>query len=283
MRVVRNVAEMRALASERRRRGQAIGFVPTMGCLHEGHLSLVRLAGTRAPWVVVSIFVNPTQFGLGEDFEIYPRDLDRDCQLLEAEECDLAFAPTIPEMYTEGHRTSVSVGELSEKLCGRSRPGHFDGVTTVVLKLFNIIQPDVAVFGEKDAQQLVIIRRMVEDLNLAVEIVGAPTVRDPDGLAVSSRNRDLSPEAREHATCLFRALRRGEELFKAGERQADRMIGEMRLIVDAKPAVETDYVSVVDPVTLEDLDTIRGEALVAIAARVGGTRLIDNVRLSIGE
>jgi pantoate--beta-alanine ligase len=281
MDVIDNIDEMQAIAEEHRRRGDTIGFVPTMGALHEGHLSLVRLAKAKAPWVVVSVFVNPTQFGPGEDFEKYPRDLERDARLLEAEGCDLIFTPTAHAMYPLGHRTRVAVDELQDTLCGRSRPGHFDGVATVVLKLFNIVQPDIAVFGQKDAQQLVIIRRMVKDLDLKVEIIAAPTVREPDGLAASSRNEYLSSEEREQATCLYRALGRAEELFGEGERNAGRVIEEMNRIIEAESRADPEYVSIVDPVTLADLETIEDEALVALAVRFGETRLIDNVHLRV--
>ncbi len=281
MKIVDDIAAMKSLAETHRRGGGRIGFVPTMGALHDGHLSLVRLARarlarSRPALVVASIFVNPTQFGPEEDFERYPRDPDRDCEMLEAEGCDLVFMPAADAMYREGYRTVVSVPGLSEKLCGRSRPGHFDGVATVVLKLLHVVRPDFAVFGQKDAQQLIIIRRMVEDLDLDVEIVAGPTIREADGLAASSRNRYLSGEERRQATCLFRALEKADLLFRSGERKAGVLVAAMRRIIEAESLVRPEYVSVVDPTDLEDLDMISGNALAALAVRVGRTRLIDN-------
>jgi len=283
MRVVEDIGTMRSLCREQRRRGARVGFVPTMGCLHEGHLSLVRLARSRADWVVASVFVNPTQFAPGEDYDRYPRDLDRDRSALEAEGCDVLFAPSREAMYPQAVRTRVIVEGLSEKLCGRSRPGHFAGVATVVLKLLQIVEPDVAVFGEKDAQQLVIVRRLVADLDLDVEIEAGPTVREPDGLAASSRNAYLTADQRRQATCLIRALRGAESLVELGERRAARLVETMRRIIEAEPAAEIDYVAVVDPQTLEDLETLGGRALAALAVRVGRTRLIDNTWLNVGR
>jgi len=283
MRVVEDIGTMRSLCREQRRRGARVGFVPTMGCLHEGHLSLVRLARSRADWVVASVFVNPTQFAPGEDYDRYPRDLDRDRSALEAEGCDVLFAPSREAMYPQAVRTRVIVEGLSEKLCGRSRPGHFAGVATVVLKLLHIVEPDVAVFGEKDAQQLVIVRRLVADLDLDVEIEAGPTVREPDGLAASSRNAYLTADQRRQATCLIRALRGAESLVELGERRAARLVETMRRIIEAEPAAEIDYVAVVDPQTLEDLETLGGRALAALAVRVGRTRLIDNTWLNVGR
>lgn len=282
MRVVEDIATVRALLSEHRRRGESVGFVPTMGYLHEGHLSLVRIARARAMRVVVSIFVNPMQFGPDEDFERYPRDPERDRRLLEAEGCDLLFTPSREAVYPEGYGTEVSVAGLAGKLCGQSRPGHFDGVTTVVLKLFNIVQPDFAVFGQKDAQQLVIIRRMVADLDLPVQIVAGPTVREPDGLAASSRNAYLSPEERKQATCVYRALRGAEAVVRSGEVRADRLVDEMRRTIEAEPLASAEYISVVDPVSLEDLEAVGRSALLTLAVRVGKTRLIDNLLVGAG-
>jgi len=279
MKVITDIAAMTELSEEHGRRGDSIGLVPTMGALHEGHLSLVRLARSRVAWLVASVFVNPSQFGPGEDFSRYPRDLDRDCRLLEKEGCDLVFAPTAAAMYPDGYRTNVSVADLSDKLCGRFRPGHFDGVATVVLKLFSIVRPDVAVFGQKDGQQLAIIGRMVDDLNLGIDIVAGPTVREGDGLAASSRNAYLSADERKQATCLVRSLRQANALFRSGGRRGDALVGEMRRIIEAEPLAKPEYVSVVDPATLEDLDLVSGEAMAAVAVRFGRTRLIDNMRL----
>jgi len=283
MKVVTDISEMAALSVERRRRGWTIGFVPTMGYLHKGHLSLVRLARERARWIVASVFVNPTQFGPGEDYDQYPRDRERDRALLEAEGCDVMFFPSAEAMYPHGFSTTVSVGDLAEKLCGRSRPGHFDGVATVVLELLNIVRPDLAVFGEKDAQQLAVIRRMVSDLNTGVEIVGGPTVRESDGIAASSRNAYLSPEERKQATCLVHALEKAQDLVRSGETRAESVVEAMRRVIESEPLARIDYVSVVDPESLEDLEVLPREALAALAVRVGDTRLIDNVRLVPGE
>ncbi len=250
-----------------------------MGALHEGHLSLVRIAQAKTDFIVVSIFVNPLQFGPSEDLARYPRNFERDQKLLEKEGVDVIFAPTVAEMYPTGATTYVTVEDLSERLDGQSRPGHFRGVTTVVSKLFHIVEPDVAVFGQKDAAQLAIIRRMVRDLNMPVEIVAAPIVRELDGLAMSSRNAYLDTQQRQQALVLSRVLRRVQESFQQGERSALKLISAGRDIFVAEPAVRLDYLSVVDPESLEPIADVRSEALVAVAAYVGPTRLIDNVML----
>lgn len=259
------------------RDGKTIGLVPTMGALHEGHLSLVRAARTRCDVVAVSIFVNPTQFGPNEDFGKYPRSLDRDRQLLESEHVDLLFTPTVEEMYPKGATTWVTVEGLSEKLCGRSRPGHFRGVTTVVSKLFHIVVPDFAFFGQKDAAQATIIRRMVRDLDFPVEINVCPIVREADGLAMSSRNAYLDPTQRKSATVLNRALMRIQTLVDKGERSAARLIGEGKSVIAEEPSVRLDYLEIVDPEILDPIADISRGALVAVAAFVGTTRLIDNL------
>jgi pantoate--beta-alanine ligase len=250
-----------------------------MGALHEGHLSLVRAAKAQCEAVAVSIFVNPTQFGPTEDLSKYPRQFDRDCLLLEKEGVDILFAPPIEEIYPEGRVTWVLVETLSEKLDGRSRPGHFRGVTTIVAKLFNIIEPETAFFGQKDAAQLAVIRRMVRDLNFPVEIVACPIVREPDGLAMSSRNAYLNREERSRALVLQRSLQKARQQFHEGERSAAKLIFAAKEVFASEPQVVLDYFEIVDPETLDPVDRISQKALVAVAARVGATRLIDNVVL----
>jgi len=251
-----------------------------MGALHEGHLSLVRAAKRKCHVVVVSIFVNPTQFAPGEDFTRYPRTFDADCTALEKEKIDFLFAPSAEEMYPPGATTYVKVEEIADRLCGRSRPGHFRGVATVVSKLFNIVQPDFAFFGLKDAAQFAVIRRMVRDLNIPVEIVGCPIVRESDGLAMSSRNVYLSGEERRQALVLSRALKNVEESFHAGECDTQKLIALAKQVIAAEPAVRLDYFEIVDPDSLKPLSTIGDQpALAAVAAFVGNTRLIDNTLL----
>src|SRR5579864_1067435 len=279
MKTITTIVEMRAACSAAKQGGKRLGFVPTMGALHEGHLSLVRAAREKCDVVAASVFVNPKQFGPNEDFAKYPRDLERDSKLLAHEGVALLFAPTAEEMYPAGAETVVYVEGLSERLCGRSRPRHFRGVTTVVAKLFNIVEPDAAFFGQKDAAQLAIIRRMARDLNIPVEIVGCPIVREPDGLAMSSRNAYLSPAERPHALALSRALRQMEENFAAGERDANKLIAAGKAVLAQQPVVKLDYLEIVDPATLEPVQDASG-ALVAIAAFVGNTRLIDNAILT---
>lgn len=256
-----------------------LGLVPTMGALHAGHLSLVRAAKGRCETVAASIFVNPTQFGPTEDFARYPRTFEADCAALEREGVDIVFAPSVEEMYPKGETTWVTVEGLSERLDGRSRPGHFRGVTTVVSKLFHVIEPDVAFFGQKDAAQVAVIRRMVRDLNFPVEVVGCPIVREPDGLAMSSRNVYLSVEERAHALVLRRSLQRAEEAFRAGETVAACLSADARAIIALQPAIRLDYFEIVDPDSLEPVERITQPTLVAVAAYVGSTRLIDNVVL----
>ena len=274
---VERIAEVRRRVAEARGRGSRVGLVPTMGALHEGHASLIRAARSEAGFVVVSLFVNPTQFGPGEDFSQYPRPLEADLAVCRREGADLVFAPAAGEMYPEGFATTVRVAGLGETMCGRFRPGHFDGVATVVAKLLAIVQPDVAYFGEKDAQQLAVVRRMVEDLNLPVEVRGCPLVREPDGLAMSSRNAYLSADERRKALALSAALAEARDAIRAGERNGARLAERVRERIRAAPGVELEYVAVVDPDTLADLDRICSACLVAVAAKVGATRLIDNV------
>jgi len=254
--------------------------VPTMGCFHEGHLSLMRRAREENGFVVVSLFVNPTQFGPSEDFREYPRDLDCDARLAEEVGVDLIFNPSVEEMYPEGYQTCVEVGKLSEGLCGASRPGHFRGVATVVLKLFNIVRPDRAYFGRKDYQQLKVIERMVRDLNLPVEIVGMPIVREPDGLAMSSRNAYLSPEEREAALALSKSLSYAQGLLGKGIVSGEELRRRVEEFIQRETLARIDYVAVVDPETLDRLAEVKDEAVLALAVRIGGTRLIDNALLA---
>ena len=276
MQVAATIAEMRAL---RRVMSGDVGFVPTMGYLHEGHLALVRAARQQDQHVVASIFVNPTQFGPTEDFERYPRNVERDLALLRDERVDAVFLPSVEDMYPPGASTFTDVEGVTELLEGAHRPGHFRGVATVVAKLFNIVQPQRAYFGRKDAQQLVVIRKLVRDLRFDIEIVPVPIVREPDGLAMSSRNAYLAPAERAAALVLSRALGRAEELFAAGERDAERLRAAMRELIAREPLAQVDYVSVADPDTLRDLDRIETSALASLAVRIGKTRLIDNVTL----
>ncbi|MBN2703956.1 MAG: pantoate--beta-alanine ligase [Pontiellaceae bacterium] len=270
---------MQECAMGLKRAGQVIGFVPTMGFLHEGHLSLMRIAREQCDVLVVSIFVNPTQFGPNEDLDAYPRDFKRDEALCREAKVDFLFYPEPTNMYADNASVWVEEESLSSVLCGASRPGHFRGVCTVVAKLFNLVQPDIAVFGEKDAQQLRIIERMVRDLNFPVEIVRGPIVRESDGLAMSSRNKYLSPEQRKNAICLREALGAATRLFRQGEHDVELIRSVMKEMISAVPEVRIDYIEFVDDQTLCMVDRIDRPVLVAIAVRVGSTRLIDNVVL----
>jgi pantoate--beta-alanine ligase len=282
MRIINTVKEIQALVDEMRSKGRKIGFVPTMGYLHEGHLALVRKARELSDFVVVSIFVNPTQFGPTEDLDKYPRDLERDKRLLEEEQTDLLFFPDTREMYPEGYSTYVEVRDLEGFLCGKTRIGHFTGVATVVAKLFNIVKPDYAIFGQKDYQQFKIIERMARDLNMDLEVVPYATVREPGGLAMSSRNTYLSQEEREKALLIYASMKRLEELVKGGEKSVALLVDQAKAILSSKGGVEIEYVSISDAETLKDVDQIEGKALLAIACRVGKTRLIDNTILTEG-
>jgi len=276
MKVVETVAAMKA---ERGKLAGSVGFVPTMGYLHEGHLALVRHARTETITVIVSIFVNPTQFGPQEDFATYPRDPERDLALLEKENVGVVFMPSTQEIYPEGFSSSVEVEGITEPLEGKPRPGHFRGVTTVVAKLFNIVQPARAYFGQKDAQQLAVIRKMVSDLSMNLEIVAVPTVREPDGLAMSSRNTYLTPEERKAAPVLWKALCLARGHWENGEKDVTRLRQEMTTLIEREPFAQIEYVSIADPDTLEELTEIAEPALVSLAVRIGGTRLIDNTML----
>ncbi len=273
------VTTLQELWKARQTLAEPIGFVPTMGYLHEGHLSLVRRAKQECAGVVVSIFVNPTQFGPQEDLNRYPRDLERDLSLLAPLEVDLVWTPTVEEMYPPGYQTWVTVEELTKPLEGAMRPGHFRGVTTVVSKLFNAVHPQRAYFGQKDAQQAAVIRQMTRDLSYPIEIVVCPTVREADGLAMSSRNTYLSSTERQAATVLYRALRAAEAAYRQGERNAERLRAIMRQVLESEPLAQVQYVSCADYDTLRELDEVRGKALLSMAVFIGKTRLIDNIVL----
>jgi len=284
MKAETTIAGIRADLAGPRAGGQKIGFVPTMGFLHDGHLSLVRECRRSADLTVVSIFVNPLQFGPQEDLARYPRDPERDADLLRKEGVDILFLPEDKEMYPDGYGTSVEVARLQDKLCGRSRPGHFKGVATVVLKLFNIVQPDCAFFGQKDAQQVVVIRRMAADLNLEVEIKALPIVREPDGLAMSSRNVYLSAEERQAALVLFRSLEEARRSFERGERSAAAIRESVLNRLASEPLARLDYAEVVNPNTLDPAERADEGTLIALAVYFGRTRVIDNIILgSAGE
>jgi pantoate--beta-alanine ligase len=276
MKVVSTIAEMRTL------RGQAMGsagFVPTMGYLHEGHLSLVRQARAQNPIVIVSIFVNPSQFGPGEDYVNYPRDPERDLDLLKTEKTDIVFMPSVEEMYPRGFNSWIYVEGITEKLEGACRQGHFKGVTTVVVKLFNIVEPTRAYFGQKDAQQTLVIRKMVADLNMNLEVVVSPTLREKDGLAMSSRNSYLGPEERRAAPILYRSLSLAQESYAKGERNAEDLRRRIVSLISEEPLAKIDYVSIADRDTLEELSIVDRPALASLAVRIGKTRLIDNMLL----
>ena len=281
LQIIRTVADMHRAADAMRRAGLRIGLVPTMGYFHEGHLSLIRRAKRCADRVVVSLFVNPIQFGPAEDLEAYPRDLDRDLELIETLGGDLAYVPEAAEMYPEGYATYVNVERLTEHLCGASRPGHFQGVTTVVAKLFTAVKPHAAVFGQKDAQQAAVIRQMTRDLNLDVEVLISPTVREPDGLAKSSRNVYLSLKERAEAPVLFQALQAAHRLVLGGERRAGKVLNAMQALIAARPHARVDYVLAVDAQTLQPTAELSGSFLFALAVQFGRTRLIDNMAIQV--
>jgi len=276
MKVVETINEIKQL---RLKLPEPVGFVPTMGYLHEGHLALVRQARAENSSVVASIFVNPTQFGPQEDFERYPRNPKRDLAMLEKEGVDIVFMPSVAEMYPPQFDSWVEVGKVTERLEGATRPGHFRGVATVVAKLFNIVQPDKAYFGQKDAQQALIIKKMVADLNMNLEVVTVPTVREPDGLAMSSRNIYLNPEERKAATVLYQALSLAQKLWSQGEKDAQTIRQQMTDLIKKQPLADIDYISIADAETLDELDKVRPPAVVSLAVRIGKTRLIDNVVL----
>lgn len=281
MEVIQSIQEMQQRSDTFRRQGKIIGFVPTMGFLHEGHLSLIRIAREKAELVVVSIFVNPTQFGANEDLDRYPRDLNRDQKLAQKTGTDILFYPSERDIYPEGYLTYVHVDSLSRILCGESRPTHFRGVATICSILFHMVKPHFAVFGQKDFQQAVIIRKMVQDLRFDLEILLGPIVREPDGLAMSSRNTYLSDQERDDARILNQSLHRAEQMIRGGEVKASILISEIQQLIDKKRSTRIDYIQIFDPETLQPLAEIRKQAVIALAVFVGKTRLIDNVIIQV--
>ena len=283
MEVAETIKSVRRLVKAARSKGNKIGLVPTMGALHIGHICLIEKAVKGSDFVVVSIFVNPTQFGPAEDFEKYPRSFENDLEICRKAGVDIVFAPSPQEMYKKENLTWVNVEKLTEPLCGRSRPRHFRGVITVCAKLFNIVEPDVAYFGQKDAQQAIVIKRMVADLNMPLEIVVCPAVREPDGLAVSSRNKYLSEQQRKDATCIYKSLKKCESLVEAGTTDSKTIIGEMKQILNQVSSIEIEYISIVDAESLQELERIAGKALAAVAVKIGSARLIDNIVVDAGR
>jgi pantoate--beta-alanine ligase len=282
MDVAKTIIEVRKLVRQARHQGRTIGFVPTMGALHQGHVSLIEAAAGQGDFIVVSIFVNPTQFGPSEDFSKYPRPIEQDLEICKEHGVELVFAPSPREMYGQEGLTWVDVERLTEPLCGRFRPGHFRGVSTVCAKLFNIVLPDRAFLGQKDAQQAVVIRRMVKDLNMPLEVVVCPTVREPDGLAKSSRNQYLSPVHRSQAATIYKALRHGEDEIRRGIKDGGKLVEAITAILRQVPGIEIQYVSIVDAESLQPKDPVAGRVLVAVAVRIGSTRLIDNIVVDAG-
>jgi pantoate--beta-alanine ligase len=282
MEIARTIQSVRQLVKAARDKGKRIGFVPTMGALHIGHVSLIEAAARQTDFVIVSIFVNPTQFGAGEDFEKYPRPFEEDLKICREHGVDVVFAPTQEQMYPEKNLTWVNVTKLTEPLCGQFRPGHFRGVTTVCMKLFNIIMPDIAFFGQKDAQQVIVIKRMVADLNMPLEIVHCPTVRQNDGLAVSSRNQYLRPQQKKDATLIYKSLQKCREMVESGVTDTGELLTQMRKIIRQIPSAKIEYVSIVNAETLENVDIVADKVLAAIAVKIGSTRLIDNILIDAG-
>lgn len=276
MKIVESIHEMRDIAERTRIDGKIIGFVPTMGCLHEGHLSLMRRARKSVDLLITSIFVNPAQFAQGEDYDRYPGDIDEDIRKASEVGADITFHPGNEEIYPDNYHTFVTVEKITNKLCGVSRPDFFRGVATVVTKLFNIVRPHKAYFGEKDYQQLAVIRKMVKDLNMDIKIIGIPTIRESNGLAMSSRNLYLTDKERVSALSLSRSLNRAKEMVGSGERSAERIISKMKSIIESERFTEIDYITVCDPEEFEDVDEIKERVLIALAVRIGKTRLIDN-------
>lgn len=281
MRVIEYINDLKAIVRSQKSAGKSIGFVPTMGYLHEGHISLVKSSLHDNEFTIMSIFVNPTQFGPNEDFGKYPRDLDRDLIMAENAGVDVVFVPSVQEMYPDGYVTYVNVEEITQELCGQSRPGHFKGVTTIVNKFFNIVEPNKAYFGQKDAQQVVVIKRMVKDLNMNVEIITCPIVREKDGLAMSSRNAYLNSEERKAALVLSKSLFEAEELVKSGERDGLKIIEFINNKITSESLACVDYIKVSDPESLEDVAIINKKVLIALAVKFGTTRLIDNILVEV--
>jgi pantoate--beta-alanine ligase len=281
MEIIKTVSEMQKRSNRLRSSGQSIAFVPTMGFFHEGHLELMRIGRKRSDILVISIFVNPTQFGPSEDLAAYPRDLEGDIAKAHGVEVDIAFCPSPDEMYPQGFQSKVVVDKITKHLCGLSRPGHFDGVATVVTKLFHIIKPHMAIFGQKDYQQLAVIKRVVKDLNMDIHIIGAPIVREPDGLAMSSRNSYLNPEGRKSARCLKKSIDLAQKMVCEGERDIQRIKEAVEGEVLGHPHTKIDYIRLCDPISLDDVETMGNETLLALAVNVGETRLIDNQVLQV--
>lgn len=277
MEIAKTIQSVRKLVKAARSEGKKIGFVPTMGALHVGHISLIEAAAKHTDFVVVSIFVNPTQFEPGGDFEKYPRPFDYDLEICKKHGVDVVFAPASQQMYPTENLTWVNVEKLTEQLCGRFRPGHFRGVTTVCAKLFNIVLPDITFFGQKDAQQAIVIKRMVADLNMPLEIVVCPTIREPDGLAVSSRNQYLTKQQRKDATLIYKSLQKCQEMVESGVTETQKIMAQMRKTLNQIPSAKIEYVSIVDAETLGSIEQVEGKVLAAVAVKVGSTRLIDNI------
>jgi pantoate--beta-alanine ligase len=283
MKVAKTIKSVRNLVKIARSKGKKIGFVPTMGALHIGHISLIEAAAKKCDFVVVSIFVNPTQFSPSEDFEKYPRPLKADLQICRKADVDVVFTPTAKQMYPRENLTWVNVEKLTEQLCGRFRPGHFRGVITVCAKLFNIVAPDIAFFGQKDAQQAIVIKKMVADLNMPLEIIVCPTVRQADGLAVSSRNQYLTGQQKKDATYIYKSLEECRKLIKSGITNSKIIIAKMRKVLNQVPSIKIEYISIVDAETLRDIDRVTGKVLAAVAVKIGSTRLIDNILLDVNK
>jgi pantoate--beta-alanine ligase len=281
MLIIKTIKEIKNIINDNKKQGKTIGFVPTMGFLHEGHLSLIRTAKKENDLVIVSIFVNPTQFGVGEDFEAYPRDLESDAKHSEPAGADVIFCPSVSEMYPESYQTYVEVTEITNNLCGKSRPTHFRGVTTVVNKLFNIVEPHKAYFGQKDAQQVAVIQKMVKDLNMNVEVIPCPIVREADGLAMSSRNTYLNAEQRIAALVLSKSLFKAKDMISKGCINAVEIKETMTEMINKEPLAAIDYIEIVDALSLSDITTIKGTVLIALAVKMGRTRLIDNIVVEV--
>lgn len=283
MKVAKTIKSVRDLVNAARRKGKKIGFVPTMGALHIGHTSLIEKAKRKTDFVVVSIFVNPTQFGPNEDFKKYPRPIKKDLAICRKAGVDVVFAPAAEQMYSRENLTWVNVEKLTEQLCGRFRQGHFRGVATVCAKLFNVVAPDIAFFGQKDAQQAVVVKKMVADLNMPLKIIVCPTVRQDDGLAVSSRNQYLTEQQKRYATYIYKALKKSRSLIKAGTAKSKKIISEMKKILRQVPSIKIEYISITDAETLQELEKIAGRVLVAVAVKIGSTRLIDNILVDVNR
>ncbi|MCX7749757.1 MAG: pantoate--beta-alanine ligase [Clostridia bacterium] len=277
MRVIECIKDLKAVVRTQKRQNRSVGFVPTMGYLHEGHLSLVKMSVRDNDMTIMSIFVNPTQFGANEDFDKYPRDMDRDMKLAEMAGVDIIFAPTVKEMYPDGYKTYVEVEDITKVLCGKSRPGHFRGVTTVVAKLFNIVEPEKAYFGQKDAQQITVIKKMVKDLHMNLEVITCPIIREEDGLAMSSRNVYLSNEERKAAVILSKSLFEAEKIVLDGEKRKSKVMEHLVKRIHSEPLAKIDYIEIVDSDDLKEVEVLEKNTLIAVAVKFGNTRLIDNV------